>query len=123
MLSTTGSSTLTSGTLAGVVRAASATPLAATMTCRLTPGRPRSVGLGPLSSTPPRARAKVLSLAARDQSIVSAARRLARRIGRANRLARTAVRMACPLPHCVSGSYDFLRAVERWQHRRRAHRA
>src|SRR5262249_27543192 len=51
-----------------------------TTTWCLTPGRPRSVGFAPLSSTPPSARVVALSMAARDQSRRSACCRRASRV-------------------------------------------
>jgi hypothetical protein len=72
MLSTKGNSWLTSGTLAPVTVVASGMPWASVKTWCLVPNFPRSVGLGPVWSPPPRARALVLSMAARDQSIWSA---------------------------------------------------
>jgi transposase len=50
--------------IAGIHAAASGMPWASTSTWCLIPGRPRSVGFGPLSSTPPNARAKLASTAA-----------------------------------------------------------
>src|SRR5262245_16736660 len=47
-------------------------PWASTTAWCFVPFLPRSVGFGPVSSPPPRARAKELSTAARDQSILSA---------------------------------------------------
>src|SRR5262245_43592135 len=72
--STTSSNSLTSGTLAAVTVADNGMPCASTTAWCLLPFFPRSVGLGPVSSPPPSARANELSTAARDQSIWSASR-------------------------------------------------
>jgi hypothetical protein len=67
MASTTSSSSLTSGTLAAVTSAASGIPWASTTAWCLLPLRPRSVGFGPVSSPPPRARVNELVLVQREQ--------------------------------------------------------
>lgn len=50
--STISSSIFTSGTLAPVIRIAKGCPTRSEITCRLVPGLPRSVGLGPVAAPP-----------------------------------------------------------------------
>src|SRR3954465_10835557 len=63
-------------TLAAVTDEASGRPLASVIRWCLVPGLDRSTGLGPVSSPPYADRTKLLSIRARDQSILSAYRSL-----------------------------------------------
>src|SRR5258708_37441154 len=69
MSSTRGSICVTAASLAPATVVARGMPLASVSTWCFVPNLPRSVGLGPVSSPPPSARAFVLSTAPRDQPI------------------------------------------------------
>lgn len=69
--SRSGSNARLSWTLAALSRTASGMPFRSTMRCRLLPGRPRSVGFGPVCSPPLFAGIVALSRHARLQSIRS----------------------------------------------------